>query len=157
MITVQVPGSDETLQIGQLVLDFNGTLALDGKIKPGVRELLSELSGRLSIHILTAGTFGRVDSEIEGIPCTLKTLAGEGQKEQKARYVEGLGAENTACIGNGRNDSAMLKTARLGIVVVQEEGAAPESLLAADIVCTDILAALQLLLHPLRLTATLRT
>ena len=157
MITVHVPGCDETLRIGQLVLDFNGTLALDGKIKPGVRELLAELSKQLSIHILTAGTFGHVDNEIQGIPCVLKTLTGEGQRAQKARYVEGLGAENTACIGNGRNDSAMLKTAGLGIVVVQEEGAAPESLLAADIVCTDILAALRLLLHPLRLTATLRT
>ena len=71
--------------------------------------------------------------------------------------MEDLGAERTACIGNGRNDRAMLEKAGLGILVIQEEGAAVESLLAADVACRDILAALQLLLHPLRLVATLRT
>ncbi len=51
----------------------------------------------------------------------------------------------------------MLEKAKLGILVIQEEGAAPSTLLAADVVCTDIMSALNLLLHPLRLTATLRT
>jgi soluble P-type ATPase len=157
MITIHIPGSDETMAIGHLVLDFNGTLALDGKIKPKVGELLNELSRRLRIHILTAATFGGVENEIQGIPCTLKILDGPDQTGQKGRYVEELGAESTACIGNGRNDRAMLKKAKLGIVVIQEEGAATDSLLAADVACTDIVVALQLLLHPLRLTATLRS
>jgi soluble P-type ATPase len=157
MITIRIPGNDETMAIGHLVLDFNGTLAVDGKIKPKVGELLIELSRQLSIHILTAATFGGVENEIQGIPCTLKILHGPDHTRQKERYVEELGTENTACIGNGRNDRAMLKKARLGIVVIQQEGAATDSLLAADVVCSDIVAALQLLLHPLRLTATLRT
>ena len=121
-----------------LVFDFNGTLALDGKIKPGVGELLTELSRQLQIHIVTAGTFGGVENEIQNIPCTLKILSGPDQTGQKARYVEELGAENTACIGNGRNDRAMLACAALGILVIQEEGAAVASLLAADVVCRDI-------------------
>jgi soluble P-type ATPase len=145
------------LEIRHLVLDFNGTLALDGKIKPGVGDLLSELSRQLQIHIVTAGTFGGMEREIEGIPCTLKILSGADQTGQKARYVEELGANNTACIGNGRNDRAMLACAALGILVAQEEGAAVASLLAADVLCRGIAEALQLLLHPLRLTATLRT
>jgi soluble P-type ATPase len=157
MIKINIPGKDKDLEIGHLVLDFNGTLALDGGIKSGVAELLSDLSRELQIHIVTAGTFGGVENEIRGIPCTLKILSGTDQTGQKARYVEGLGAENTACIGNGRNDSAMLKKAKLGILVVQEEGAAVASLFEADILCRDITEALQLLLHPLRLTATLRT
>jgi soluble P-type ATPase len=157
MIEINIPGNDETVKIGHLVLDFNGTLALEGRIKAGVAELLADLSRQLQIHIVTAGTFGPVEKEVEAIPCTLKILSGADQTGQKARYVEGLGAENTVCIGNGRNDSAMLKKAKLGILVVQEEGAAVESLLEADIVCRDITEALQLLLHPLRLTATLRS
>jgi len=40
--------------------------------------------------------------------------------------------------------------------VVGPEGAAAELVGVADVVVTDILAALDLLLHPLRLTATLR-
>ncbi len=157
MIKINIPGKDEILEIRHLVLDFNGTLALDGRIKPGVADLLKELAGRLQVHIVTAGTFGGVEKEITGVPCVLKVLDGSDQSGQKARYVEGLGAEATACIGNGRNDRAMLEKAKLAILVIQEEGAAAESLLAADIVCTDILPALQLLQQPLRLVATLRT
>jgi len=157
MITIHVPGTGQTLEIDHLVLDFNGTLALDGRIKPRAADLLRELAGQVQLHIVTAGTFGGVEKEVHGIPCILKILQGDDQTGQKARYVEQLGSERTACIGNGRNDRAMLERAKLGIAVIQEEGAAPESLLAADVVCADISSALQLLLHPLRLTATLRT
>lgn len=157
MIKITIPGKDEILEIRQLVLDFNGTLAVDGKIKNGVGELLTELSKQLQIHIITAGTFGAVESEIAGIPCTLKVLSGADQTGQKARFVEELGAKTSACIGNGRNDRDMLECAALGILVLQEEGAAVASLLEADVLCRDIAEALQLLLQPLRLTATLRS
>ena len=157
MITVQVPGKGETLEIRHLVLDFNGTLAVDGVMIPGVRDRLQALAGLLSLHIVTAGTFGGVEEQVRGIPCLLKVLEGADQTGQKGRYVDELGAGQTACVGNGRNDRAMLEKAKLGILVIQQEGAAAECLLAADVVCCDSLAALQLLLHPLRLTATLRT
>jgi soluble P-type ATPase len=51
----------------------------------------------------------------------------------------------------------MLEASALGIVVLLQEGAAAQSLMAADIVCSEILSALDLLTHPLRLTATLRS
>ena len=156
MITVHVPGTREDLEIRHLVLDYNGTLAIDGAMIPGARELLLALAGRLSLHIVTAGTFGGVKEQVRGIPCVLKVLEGADQTGQKGRYVEELGAGQTVCVGNGRNDRAMLEKAKLGILVIQQEGAAAESLQAADVICSDILAALQLLLHPLRLTATLR-
>ncbi|MBN2345551.1 MAG: ATPase P [Candidatus Aminicenantes bacterium] len=157
MIEIDVPGTGEKLTLEHLVLDFNGTLAVDGRIKPGVADLLRQLAERLQVHIVTAGTFGGVEEEVAGIPCVLKVLQGADQTGQKARYVEKLGAGRTACVGNGRNDRAMLEKARLGILVIQEEGAAAESLRAADVVCGDIESALLLLLRPLRLTATLRT
>ncbi|MGA8258697.1 MAG: hypothetical protein WB783_00635 [Arenicellales bacterium] len=71
-------------------------------------------------------------------------------------YVEKLGGERTAAIGNGRNDRLMLETAALGIATVQAEGAAREAILAAHVVAPGAVEALDLLLHPLRLTATLR-
>jgi len=157
MIKINIPGKNEALGISHLLLDFNGTLALDGRIKPGVADLLKKLARQVQVHIVTAGTFGGVENEIQNIPCILKILSGTDQTGQKKRYVEQLGAGNTACIGNGRNDRAMLACAALGILVIQEEGAALASLLEADIICRDISEALQLLLHPLRLTATLRT
>jgi soluble P-type ATPase len=50
----------------------------------------------------------------------------------------------------------MLQAAVLGIVVLQEEGAAITAWQAADIVVPNILAALDLLLEPERLIATIR-
>ena len=67
-----------------------------------------------------------------------------------------MDAATTVCIGNGRNDTGMLKIARLGIVVVQQEGMAVAALLAADVVASNIVAALDLLLIPKRLVTTLR-
>jgi soluble P-type ATPase len=51
----------------------------------------------------------------------------------------------------------MLKEAVLGIAVILTEGAAVETVVAADVVCTSINAALELLKNPLRLAATLRS
>jgi soluble P-type ATPase len=79
------------------------------------------------------------------------------QAAGKLAYVERLGCDRTVCIGNGRNDRRMLQEAGLSIALVQREGASSESLAAADVVCTDILSALELLCNPLRLTATLRS
>jgi soluble P-type ATPase len=75
----------------------------------------------------------------------------------KLDYVKALGADRTACMGNGRNDRLMLKEAALGVAVILDEGIAVETLNSADVVCTSILSALELLTNPLRLTATLRS
>jgi soluble P-type ATPase len=156
MIEVTIPGY-KTLQFKHLVLDYNGTLAVDGELLPGVKEALKGLSEELQVHILTADTFVKVRSRVEGIPCELSILPLENQDTGKLDYVKGLGAQHTVCIGNGRNDRLMLKEAGLGIAVILEEGVATETLVAADIVCTSILSALELLTNPLRLTATLRS
>jgi len=145
-----------TLRIEHLVLDFNGTLAVDGRLLPGVRPCLRQLARRLDLHVLTADTFGTARCALEGVPCKLAVLGPRSQDRAKARYVRLLGAARVACVGNGRNDVGMLRAARLGIAVMQTEGAASEVLRAADIVAPSIADALDLLLHPLRLTATLR-
>ena len=79
------------------------------------------------------------------------------QDKGKRAYIRQLGAESVVAIGNGRNDRLMLKEAGLGIVVLQGEGTACQTVVEADVICTDILAALALLTHPLRLVATLRS
>lgn len=156
MIEIAIPGYKK-VHLKHLVLDYNGTLAVDGELLPGVKDALKGLAEELQIHILTADTFGKVKSRVEGIPCELSILPVESQDTGKLDYVKNLGAEHTVCIGNGRNDRLMLKEAALGVAVILEEGAAVETLVEADIVCTTILSALELLTNPLRLTATLRS
>lgn len=155
MIEVDIPGF-KAIQLENLVLDFNGTLAVDGELIPGVAKRLNHLASMLTVHVVTADTFGKAAAQLEGVSCSLSVLEADEQDEAKLAYVNELGAEGTACIGNGRNDRFMLAASVLGIAVMLQEGASYLSLAAADVVCTDILSALDLLIHPLRLTATLR-
>jgi soluble P-type ATPase len=156
MIEVDIPGYGR-LSLRHLVLDFNGTLACDGGLLPGVAERLKRLSETLQVVVLTADTFGRAADELKDIPCELTVLPVEAQDAGKLTVVERLGSHHTVCIGNGRNDNRMLRAAVLGIAVILEEGAAGVTVSAADVVCTSIQSALDLLTHPLRLVATLRS
>lgn len=156
MIDIDIPGFGR-LQLQQLVLDYNGTLACDGTLLEGVAQRLHALASELEIHVVTADTFGTVRKALEGLPAEVVVLPPDGQDVAKGRYVRELGAGNTVAIGNGRNDSQMLREAVLGIVVVQEEAAALQAVSGADIACAHITVALDLLAKPRRLLATLRS
>lgn len=155
MISIDIPGF-RRLELAHLLLDYNGTLAVDGRLAPGVRQALQGLAPHLAIHVVTADTFGQVRQMLAGVDCRLSILPPGRQDQAKLEQVKALGCDHTACIGNGRNDRLMLEAAALGIAVVLREGAAAATLMAADVVCSDILSALELLERPLRLTATLR-
>ena len=156
MITIDIPGR-RTLNLTHLILDYNGTIAVDGQLVDGVADCLADLASVLDIHVLTADTFGRAAERLAGVDCQLAILPDGRQDEGKLEYVKRIGCERSVCIGNGRNDCLMLREAVLGIAVVLREGAASDTVLAADVLCTDIVSALDLLRHPLRLKATLRT
>jgi soluble P-type ATPase len=155
MITIQIPGGNR-LAIDHLVLDYNGTLAKDGKLLSDVADLLNILSDQLLIHVITADTFGGVEAELSQIRCKVEVLSTHRQDKGKLDYLDTLGKERTVAIGNGRNDCLMIQAAALGIAVIQEEGAWAGTLQAADVVCNSIVSALELLRHPSRLKATLR-
>lgn len=156
MIEVDIPGF-KSLELEHLVLDFNGTLACDGTLLPGVAERLNHLASMLTIHVITADTFGKVTAQLNGVRCRISILSGGGEDKEKLSYVTQLGLERTVTIGNGKNDRLMLEASALGIVVLLQEGAATQSVLASDIICKEILSALDLLTYPLRLKATLRS
>ncbi len=156
MKTITIPGTKQ-LEIKYLVFDFNGTLAIDGQLIPGVEERLKELSSMLEIHVITADTFGNAKEALKNIECEFVKAEVEDQVQQKLDYVLELGPSSVAAFGNGMNDEAMLKNAALSIALIQEEGVAAKSLLAADIVMKSINDALDLFRKKLRLKATLRT
>ena len=156
MLAIDIPGFRE-LRLEHLVLDFNGTLAVDGRLLSDVREMLHTLAEHLSIHVVTADTFMRAAAELDRLPVNLHIVGRVHQADEKLNFIKRLGPSCVAAIGNGRNDQEMLRAAALGIAVVQKEGAASQALAAADIVVPGIADALGLLVHPLRLTATLRT
>lgn len=155
MLELDIPGfGRRTLK--HLVLDYNGTLALDGHIQSGVLSRLSRLKPVLNIHILTADTFGTVRATFSSTDFTVHILPAGNENEAKAEYVRSLDSTCCVCMGNGNNDAAMLMDAGLSIVVLQAEGVALNALSAAHVVAPNIETALEMLLHPTRLKATLR-
>ena len=155
MLELTIPGRGE-LRTRHLVTDVNGTLALDGLLLDGLAKRIGALRDRLQIHLLTADTHGKQSVIDRQLGLTAVQIAGGNEAEQKADYVRNLGADSVIAIGQGANDAAMLKAAALGLCVMSQEGAAVETLLAADLLVPDIFAALDLLDHPLRLIASLR-
>jgi soluble P-type ATPase len=156
LIEVDIPDFGR-LVLEHLVLDYNGTLACDGEPIDGVSQRLNRLSRNMKIHVVTADTFGKAKDRLMNLPIELKILDAGGQAESKARYVESLDFERTVTMGNGRNDRIMLERARLGIAIIEGEGCSVEALTAADVCTRTITDALDLLLNPKRLVATLRS
>jgi P-type E1-E2 ATPase len=156
MLTLHIP-SRPILNITDLVLDYNGTLAFEGRVKSGVFERLEQLAAiALRIHVITADTYGSVHEECNKPYIIIHVIAKEKQDEEKRRYIEHLGTQNCVAIGNGRNDALMLQSAAIGMALLQEEGLSFEALRHSDTLFKNINDALDALLHPSRLIATLR-
>ena len=143
--------------LNNLVLDYNGTIAFQGKTISGVKEKLSKLAKKLNIYIVTADTFGTVREEFKNqnvnIEITDDRLTGAKYKEE---FIEKINSEKTVAIGNGANDRLMLKKAGLSLAIIGGEGASLNTVLEADIVIKNILKGLDLLLNNDSLKATLR-
>ncbi|MGZ4955505.1 MAG: HAD family hydrolase [Methylobacter sp.] len=156
MISIDIPGFNK-LGLTYLVSDYNGTLAVDGQLLPGVADILTALAPVIKIHVITADTFGLARSQLDGLPVELTIVPIESQAKTKLQFVTELGADTVVAIGNGRNDRKMLKAAAVGIALIQREGGSAKTIVKSDIICTSVIDALALLLNPKRLIATLRS
>ncbi|MEW6375211.1 MAG: HAD family hydrolase [Thermodesulfobacteriota bacterium] len=144
------------MNIENIVLDLNGTIATDGKIPSGVKEKINVLSGKAKIYILTADTQGTASEEIQTMNVGLVKMPEERSKKGKLEFLKTLNLEGTVAIGNGNNDRLILKEAALGIAVLGDEGLSVSAMKNADIIIKNISDALDLFLRPKRLIATLR-
>ena len=155
MLKIQIPGREE-LALSHLILDYNGTIAEDGEIIESIRPRLAELCKDLSIYVITADTHGTAAKKCEGLPLQVLTFPTTQVGDIKAREAQKLEG-GVITIGNGFNDIQMSDVADLSICVMGKEGCCGKLLLHTDVVVTSIEDALDLLLIPGRLRATLRT
>ncbi len=155
MIELNIPGRG-LISLEYLISDVNGTLAVDGQLIEGIPRLLNALRDRLEIHLLTADTHGRQVIIDQQLNLQAVRLQPGDESEQKAAYVQRLGAEHVVALGQGANDAGMLRAAAIGVCVLSPEGVSLAALQAADVLVPDIYHALDLLEKPLRLVATLR-
>ena len=153
MIQVTIPGR-EPLQIEHLILDVDGTIALEGTLLPGVVERLHTLQDYVEVHLLTTdhyGTQASIDTQL-GLTATVIQHGGT----EKGGYALQLGADNVAALGNGLNDIPLFNTVALRIAVLGPEGLAPGLISASDVLVRDVNEGLDLLLSPDRVVATLQ-
>ena len=155
MITIDIPGWGN-MEIENIVLDLNGTIATDGKIPSEVKEKINCLCDKVKIYILTADTQETASEETSDMGVELLKVSEKDSAEVKLRVLESFDPTKTVVIGNGNNDHLILKEAALGIAVLGEEGMSVTAMKDADIVVRDISDALDLFLNPKRLLATLR-
>jgi P-type E1-E2 ATPase len=155
MVSISIPGWGE-LNIEYLVVDYNGTCALDGKMQESAKDMLEKISRYVKVFIVTSDSYGNIDSEGNTIDFSIIKVGKEESGKDKGKIIRELGPEKVAAIGNGANDAIMLREAALGIGVIGEEGISSSLIKEADIIVNDIVDAIGLVLHPERLLATLR-
>jgi soluble P-type ATPase len=159
-IQTVVPGVGPII-LESLVTDYSGTLTCGGKLTAGVQERLIRLAELIDIFVLTSDTFGTVRFELQNIPLNIQVLAGERHDKQKREFVrEHCNPAEIAALGNGANDRQMLHAVRdaggLSVAVDNGEGCSLSALQNASLLIHGAAAALDLLLDPNRIKATLR-
>ena len=154
MKTISIPGWG-VIKIKNIVLDLNGTLTESGNIIHGVLDGLQALQSEgFHMYVLSGDTRGTLRQTFDGslgiVPVVTMTA------KEKKTFVESVGPDQTVCIGNGNIDVEMFKMCKISICTIQAEGATTRALFEADIVVTHIKHALEILLDPEKLIATLR-
>jgi soluble P-type ATPase len=155
MIKIDIPGWG-SIDIENVVLDLNGTIAKDGKIPSEVKEKINSLSAMVKIFVLTADTQGTANEETHDMNVELVRISEKESNKEKFEFLRTLDLERTVAMGNGNNDQIILKEACLGVAVLGDEGVSIPAIKNADIAVKDILDGLDLFLKPKRLIATLR-
>ena len=153
MIRIDIPGRD-ILELHHLVLDYNGTIAVDGKLLPGLDSRLEKLSTHLDICVLTADTYGTVAQHCEELPVEVRTFPRPDAAGCKLEIVQSLGP-GVVCLGNGYNDCQMFDAADLAIAVLEGEGMYAGLLAHADLLVCSASEGLDLLLNIDRIRADL--
>jgi len=178
MISIERPGLDP-LEIESILLDFDGTLAIDRRVHPKTKDKINLLSKRTNIYIfvtLPIPPFNKVnpltppfnkggkegilakeliEERLRKVKAEIIYLAEGDSSRSKLDLLRQLGPSRCVAIGNGADDAAMVEEAGIGICVIGEEGVSGEAIKNADLVFADILDALDFLLKPLRQKATL--
>jgi P-type E1-E2 ATPase len=156
MVSIDIPGKGK-MNIENLVLDFNGTIAYDGNIKNGIRGKIQRVHEMgINIYILTADTYHQAAEQCKDMPVTLEIFDVDNAALSKREIVNNIDSKLTMTIGNGNNDVEMFEESILSVAVIGDEGCAVKAIFAADIITNNIDDAIDLLLNPHRIKATLR-
>src|SRR4030042_5105200 len=145
MISIQRPGM-ENLDIHFVLLDFEGALAMDGRVHPKAKDKVNLLSKRATIYIMTKSNREKVEETLRKMKVEILYVTEGDSSQQKLSVLQRLGPHQTAVIGNGLDDARIMEQAGLGMWVIGKEGASPEAMAKGGVVVTNVLDALDFLL-----------
>ena len=142
---LEIPGRGTPLEIQSIVLDLNGTVAIDGILIEGVAERIAKLKHKeIKFYLFTGDTHGngaKIAQEL-GIEMRHTPTA-----RSKLEELEKIGKDTSAAIGNGRIDVEMLRAAALPICALQAEGGYSPLIRWSQITVTNINDALDLFIN----------
>ena len=84
---VDIPGY-QVLDLRYLVLDYNGTIAVDGQIPEHMREGLKKLAEKFRIYVVTADTHGTAKVQCAELPVQICTFPSPDAAHAKQKIVE---------------------------------------------------------------------
>lgn len=152
---IEIPGYKK-LDLDYLILDYNGTIAVDGLVPEDMRKRLWKLAEKFKIYVVTADTHGNAKAECKDLPVEIRTFPSADAARAKEEIVERLGAGRCICVGNGRNDVLMCRIAGLAVAVMDAEGMYGRLAAEADVCVRSMQEGMDLLMNEKRLIATLR-
>jgi soluble P-type ATPase len=149
----QVTGVGE-IEINTIVLDLNGTLAVNGIIPAGVEEKLNKLK-ELGFEIILFTGNQRGDAQVQCDRLGIDFKQAKTSEEKEALFLE-YDVETTAAIGNARIDLGKFKHAKVSVATLQAEGIHTGILSEVDVIVPTINDALQFFIDADVFGATMR-
>lgn len=142
------------IEINTIVLDLNGTLAVNGEIVPGSKEKIAELNKLgFKIILFTGDQRGNAKEICDDLGIEFYKA---GNSEEKEKIFLTLDLEKTAAIGNARIDVGKFKHAKVSIATLQAEGIHTGILSDVDVIVPSVIDALNFFIDPNIFCATMR-
>jgi soluble P-type ATPase len=142
------------ITLDTIILDLNGTLAVDGKLVDGVIERIAKLKELgFAMHLITGDQRGT--AALQAVSLGIELMFAK-TTEEKAVCSKKLTKETTVAIGNARIDIGTFEHAKVRIATLQKEGIHAAILAHVDIIVPSINDALDLLINPDAFNATMR-
>ncbi|MBD3280105.1 HAD family hydrolase [Candidatus Dojkabacteria bacterium] len=142
------------IELNNIILDLNGTLAVNGSIAEGVKERLTKLRELgYQIILFTGDQRGNAAELTSDLGISFKKASTSEEKEALTKEMD---VEKTVAIGNARIDIGTFRDTKVRIATIQAEGIHTGILEYVDILVPSINDALDLLINKNSFEATMR-
>lgn len=142
------------IELDTIILDLNGTLAVEGKLVTGVADRIKKLKELgFKIFLFTGDQRGTAAIQAAELGIELKYAKNT---EEKALCSKECNFETTVAIGNARIDIGTFLNSKVRIATLQKEGIHAGIIEHVDIITNSINDALDILINPDSFNATMR-